>query len=303
MTAALFLLFLAADADRDSLDDKTEAKLLKQFRPEFLVDAHDCDGLPAEFKKGAATPTPGARNGTIYGQAFPLGANRIELHYYHLWTNDCGRGRHPLDAEHVAVLLENKKATYWIANGHDGTLCDRRHGAPAALLNATDKGARVWVSVGKHASFLSQKRCAGGCGADQCNHPVTMKDGPLINIGEAHHPAPGYEWIRVRQGSFHLPPKMETEFRSADLATLAGARDIIHLSPIPKPAQAFLRGGNTTGDALLTGQQHTESALATASTQVDEALAHAGGNVNSALATSAAHVKQSLKKAGRWLRR
>ena len=212
----------AADTDRDGLSDRLEEQLLKQFRPQLLIDAQDCDGRPAEFSRGTAV-RPGAKNGTIHGQVFRAGAF-IEIHYYHLWTSDCGWGGHALDAEHVSVLLEPQgrawKALAWMAAGHEGTLCDRRHGALAASLNAVDRGATVWVSRGKHASFLSQAACAGGCGADRCDHPLTLAPGKLLNIGEAHRPYPGYAWIRQRAGRFDLASKMTSDFSEADLAAM-----------------------------------------------------------------------------------
>jgi hypothetical protein len=292
LTILLATAVLAADLDRDTLDDKLEEKLLKQFRPTLLIDAADCDGRPAEFLKGAK-PTPGQRNGTIYGHAFPH-PRGIELHYYHLWTNDCGRGAHSLDAEYVAALLEQHGKTWhaiaWIANGHDGTLCDRRHGAPAAALNATHEGPAIWVSHGKHASFLSQQQCGGGCGGDRCDRPVTLPHGKLINLGEADAPMPGYEWIRTPTGVFHIAAKMTTEFASADLVALySGGGKLISLSPIPRPAQAAVLGGNAAVDGMATGGRHTESALATASEHVDRAVA-----------TSYEKVKGSLQRARRW---
>ena len=212
----------AADTDRDGLSDRLEEQLLKQFRPQLLIDAQDCDGRPAEFARGKVL-RPGAKNGTLYGQVFRAGAF-IEIHYYHLWTNDCGLRGHALDAEHVAVLLEPKgrswRALAWIAAGHEGTVCDRRHGALAAALGAVDRGATIWVSRGKHASFLSQAACGGGCGADRCDRPLTLTPGKLLNIGEAQRPYPGYEWIRLRAGRFDLSSKMSSEFGEADLAVM-----------------------------------------------------------------------------------
>lgn len=276
MLLILAFTLMAGDLDRDGLSDKLEDKLLKQFRPTLLLDAQECDGRPAEFAKGVTHAVPGAKNGTLYGQVFRTGTN-LEIHYYHLWANDCGRGSHPLDAEHVAVLLEpigkDWQAIAWIAAGHDGTLCDRRHGASAMALNAIRKGATVWVSHGKHASFLSQSNCSGGCGADRCERPVTMPPGKLINVGEAQAPYPGYQWIQTRVGGFHLAAKMTSEFAESDLAAMRKQNKLVSLTPIPRPAQAFLLGGNTAGDAIVIGNKHTEAALTKATEHVDRALA------------------------------
>lgn len=299
MRVALLLLAtvaLAADLDRDGLDDKLEAKLLRQFRPSLLIDAQDCDVRPAEFAKGAAKPTPGERNGTLYGQVsrHPRG---IEIHYYHLWANDCGRGAHPVDAEHIAVLLhaagKEWHAIAWIAAGHDGTLCDRRHGARADAIAAVDRGATVWVSYGKHASFLSQQRCSGGCGGDRCDRPVTLAAGKLINLGEANAPMPGYDWIRRPAGAIDIASKMGSEFSDADLTALVNGGDrLVSLTPVPRPAQAVVLGGNAAVDGMATGGRHTESALATAS-----------GHMDRAMATGVERVKGSLRKARAWWRR
>src|ERR1051326_9001673 len=101
------------DADHDGIDDALEAALLERFRPVFMVGSGDCDQLPAEFAAttplGSTPPRAIARNGTIYGQVFrrgsDAGAQLAEIHYYHLWTRDCGKRGHDLDAEHVAVLI------------------------------------------------------------------------------------------------------------------------------------------------------------------------------------------------------
>jgi hypothetical protein len=110
---------LAGDLDRDGLDDGLEQRLLEQFRPVFIVSAKDCDGRPAAVRPGRPNPEVVARDGTIYGQAFPLPEGRVELHYFHLWGRDCGRVAHPLDIEHVSARLELRdgrwRATHWFA--------------------------------------------------------------------------------------------------------------------------------------------------------------------------------------------
>ncbi len=98
------------DSDHDGLSDALEQRLLEQFRPEFRVGVKDCARLPAAFRPGTVTPTPEAEDGTLYGQVSPVrGPNaahpRVEVHFFHLWSRDCGEHGHPLDAEHVAVLL------------------------------------------------------------------------------------------------------------------------------------------------------------------------------------------------------
>ena len=141
------------DLDRDGVPDKLEQALLERFAPELVLSGEECDGLPAELTAGTRDPVVLARNGVLYGQAFRQRGRFIELHYFHLWGRDCGRVGHALDAEHVSALIEadrpdapakHWKARYWYAAGHEGTVCDRSHGARAASLLAVDRGPRVW---------------------------------------------------------------------------------------------------------------------------------------------------------------
>src|SRR5689334_19512847 len=91
----------AQDLDHDGLADPFEQQILVKFLPEFRISTDDCDGSPAEFVPGASTPVPLAKNGTIYGQVFRHRGDgstsaALEVHYYHLWTRDCGRLGHAL---------------------------------------------------------------------------------------------------------------------------------------------------------------------------------------------------------------
>ena len=160
----------AADTDHDGLSDALEQQLLARFVPKFMVGADDCSVLPAEFMAGVKVPQVRADNGTIYGQATPAqniggSAATTELHFYHLWRKDCGGHGHPLDTEHVAVLIRSDgaasdaaswKAVYWYAGAHENTVCDVSQIARASTLHAEDHGATVWISPGKHASYLNE---------------------------------------------------------------------------------------------------------------------------------------------------
>ena len=153
---------LRADSDHDGLSDALEQELLTQFMPRFMIGEHDCSIRPAEFKANSLTPEVLGDNGTIYGQAFPTKAANdhaliVELHYYHLWRKDCGGHGHPLDTEHVAVLIQASdtnigsakwKALYWYAAAHENTVCDVSQIARASSLHAEDHGAMVWISPG-----------------------------------------------------------------------------------------------------------------------------------------------------------
>lgn len=167
----------------DGLDDRLEQALLERFLPTFLLSAGECDGLPASFEPGSPEPRLRAKNGTIYGQVFrvaPMDRAQVavEIHYFHLWANDCGRGGHPLDAEHVSALVESTSlssaadqwtARLWYAAAHEDTICDASSGARASSLDAERGGGpRIFVSRGKHASYLTRGQCKWGCGVDAC---------------------------------------------------------------------------------------------------------------------------------------
>lgn len=83
----------------------------------------------------------------------------------------------------IEVAL-TKCASYFCLSGysgaHEDTVCDVSSGASAVELNAEDHGPEVWISNGKHASYLSHHQCSGGCGGD-----------PLREYGSACTPQSG----------------------------------------------------------------------------------------------------------------
>ena len=100
-----------ADSDHDGLSDQLEQSLLTQFAPKFSIGVQDCAGLPAEFTPGLREPAPAAEDGTIYGQVSPVKVAEDRSRWpkstsIDLWDRDCGAHGHPLDTEHVAVLVE-----------------------------------------------------------------------------------------------------------------------------------------------------------------------------------------------------
>ena len=187
------------DADGDGLNDELEQSLLAQFLPDFLMGRRECSSIPAEFAPDVTVPSVKEENGTIYGQAFPLKTSvsqerTVELHFYHLWKQDCGPRGHPLDVEHVSVLVSAPsingdaaqwKALYWYAAAHEDTVCDVSQIARASTLKAEDRGTTVWISRGKHASFLNQSLCGRGCGRDRCEdmEPIAVRQ--IINLGKS----------------------------------------------------------------------------------------------------------------------
>jgi hypothetical protein len=209
-TLALAVLAGASpsDLDRDGLKDRFEQELLERFLPTFQISRNDCDALPAEFARNRTEPRAIARNGTIYGRVSPRGKSSIEIQYFHLWTRDCGLFSHRLDAEHVTVLVTAKdlkqpagkwKAVYWYAGAHEDTLCENSASVEAVSLGAQTKGATVWISRGKHASYLDPSRCSRGCRTDDCGNSRVMPVSKVINLGEVEHPLNGSLFIHSRR--------------------------------------------------------------------------------------------------------
>jgi FG-GAP-like repeat len=222
---AEFAGYSGVDADGDGLPDDFEQAILTAFKPTWKFNDDDCDHLPAEFQTGNAVPTAVQRNGTIYGQVFFRSSIAsgffIEAHFYDLWHADCGYiNSHPLDAEHVSVLIRATQpsepiskwqATYWYFAAHEDTICDSGQHMSASRVNAQHSGATVWVAWGKHAAFRSQDRCNFGdlCHVDICVDPMTLSPLPM-NLGELGKPLNGALW--VSSGLWPLSRKMGTNF-------------------------------------------------------------------------------------------
>jgi hypothetical protein len=201
------------DSDHDGLNDALEQRLLQQFLPAFHIGRHDCSALPAEFLPGVPTPTVESEDGTVYGQVFLTKSSThehpiAEIHYYHLWRTDCGAHGHPLDTEHVATLVHADssdldtarwQSNYWFAAAHENTVCDVSQIARASTLHAEEHGAAVWISPGKHASYLNETLCRAGCGNDRCNDMTPLHVTRLINLGEQGAPMNGSVFIASHQ--------------------------------------------------------------------------------------------------------
>jgi len=245
----------AVDHDKDGLTDDFEQALLVKFEPTFMLSADECDGKPAEFMPGSNIPEVIAKNGTIYGQVFQTG-KFLEIHYYHLWSRDCGRLKHALDVEHVSALVEadGLKARYWYAAAHENTLCNASTGASATLLEAEEDGPVIWVSEGKHGSFLSSNKCRLGCGGDRCHASKVLRPAKLINIGEHGAPMNGAVWIDSDRWS--LPTKLRSDFPPAVMAQLqAHPTQIVSLNVPTPPTKAIILGGNSGLGAFILGQR------------------------------------------------
>lgn len=290
------------DSDHDGLADAEESALLTQFAPRFQVSATDCSTLPARFVPSLDKPVVQEENGTIYGQAFPRPGHKhqVELHFYHLWRSDCGEMSHNLDAEHVSALVERSrasewKALYWYAAAHENTLCDSSQMARAAAVDGELHGPLVWISRGKHASFLSDAVCTQGCGGDDCSDSVPLKAAEIINLGELTAPMNGAAWVDSSQ--WPLAAKMGrsdfTETRIARVDSLP-ATSIAWANPGKRPIVAAILGGNDALGGTATGLRATGTALNTADSDTGHAVSTASGSTGNGLTKTLRSVKKAL---------
>ena len=270
VAAALLLLWVPAaaaqDLDRDGLDDPIEQALLERFIPTFVLSAGECDGLPASFASGTEHPMLAASNGTIHGRAFPAAGGAIELQYFHLWARDCGRGGHALDAEHVSALIEPQPdgswaARLWYAAAHEDTICDQSSGARASTLDAESAGPIVYISRGKHASYLTPAQCRWGCGSDACPLGQPLRVAALVNIGEPGVPLNGATW--VASARWPLGAKLQSDFDPAVKARLdrPAVAHVISLMRHRRAPLAPVLAGDTALDGLAHAGSATTSAL------------------------------------------
>lgn len=287
------------DSDGDGLSDALEQALLLRFVPTFQVDPHDCAGAPTAFLPGRPDPVAAPGNGTIYGQATPrvlkgIAGPVVELRYFHLWTSDCGRFGHALDAEHVSALIAlgpgtadaEGRALYWYAAAHEDTMCDASQITRASTVTAENAGAVVWISHGKHASFLNQALCRRGCGGDRCGATQPLHVTRIVNLGEEQHPMNGSLWVASAEWPLAMK-LMRSDFDAAALARLEQLpdSDIAWVNPSKRPAQRTVAVADSTADALAMSNSKTDSAISLA-----------GSATGNALATTYSKVKHSLKR-------
>jgi hypothetical protein len=302
--------YASVDSDHDGLSDELEQALLAQFKPVFMVSEEDCSDVPAEFTPESRNPIVRAEDATIYGQVFLEKSSdparpTVEVHYYHLWKKDCGRMGHALDTEHVSVLIRASgtlststkwKAAYWYAAAHEDTVCDASQVSRASTLHAQDQGATVWISSGKHASFLNEELCRRGCGGDLCEKMAPLPVSKIVNLGEPGMPMNGAVWISSSR--WPLVIKMaRTDFQPATVTRLESLpdSDIAWVNPAKRPAQSTIAAGDSTIDALVASNQNTDSAISTAGDATRSALDKSYGNVKHALGASAHNVGKFLR--------
>jgi hypothetical protein len=290
-TALLVILVLSGiaaasdDKDVDGLPDELEQLLLEKFRPTFILSGSECDVAPAEFRAGSQTPLVLQRNGTIYGQVFRPGSSEtasaeqvLEIHYYHLWSRDCGRLSHMLDVEHVAVLVsaENLEkspaewtAKYWYAAAHEDTVCAASRWMSAQTINATNSGPQVWISAGKHASYLTLEKCAGGCGGDHCGGgAILARSFAVINIGEVDAPLNAALW--TGSTAWVLKAKMKSDF-PRDVLTKLTEADTVTAGERREVQGTIARSGSTM-NAVIASNRQTGEALAVAHADTTRSL-------------------------------
>ncbi len=280
------------------MSDALEQALIEQFRPHFLVDTGECAQVPAEFEAFSVKPRVEEHNAAIYARVSPSealipGVTALELHYYHLWEKDCGLvASHPLDVERVVALLvpsENGwKALYWYAAAHEGTLCDTSNAAPAAFLGATSNGPRVWISAGKHASYLSQKLCGQrGCGGDHCREAVDLPLGRLINLGEAHAPLNGAVWTASKEWPFES--KLGHIFDSGLIVQLEASDDrvLARVNGQLRHTQFSISIAGEALEALDTARRQGDGGVNEAEKQTGNALAKGWRAIGRALGHAA----------------
>ncbi len=306
-------LSLAADAppidsDADGLPDKFEQELLQKFAPRLLISAAECDKLPARFHPGRPEPHMQAQDGTLYGQVFRASPRSgpgvfIEVHYYHLWNRDCGRIGHALDAEHVSALVwaasaekpaSAWKARYWYAAAHEDTTCDASHGVRSEFIKAEVGGPTLWISAGKHASFLSREVCRGGCGGDNCHDMQPAAIAELINLGERTAPMNGAFWIR--SAAWPLAEKMQTDFSSAVLARMdeAPAFEFTPINESLAPLKVAIHVGGTTASAPITTARTTGAGLSTTTDAVGSSIEKSSSGTGNSLKRTVRAVWRAL---------
>jgi hypothetical protein len=300
-----------ADTDHDGLSDAQEQALLDKFVPKFQVSTTDCAVKPAEFAEGVRKPTARRRDGTIYGQVTPHesakgGDAMIEVHFYDLWSVDCGRMGHPLDAEHVSVLLQAKKidspledwkALYWFAAAHEDTVCDASQIAAAKALDAEEQGATIWISAGKHGAFLSEAICPQGCGGDRCVKMAPLQVARVINIGESDAAMHGALWVHSPE--WPLVAKMRSDFSATTIAGLDhGEGTPVERNEAHDSVKGTIYVANSVANGLGTSGSNTGAALNTADEKTEGALDKSAKSTGDALKKSTRAVGHFLHLSG-----
>jgi hypothetical protein len=278
------------DVDRDGLDDRVEQRLIERFQPRLRVSKLDCAERPSAFVAETTRPIPAWPDGTIYARVHQVDRSAepgawIEVQYFHLWAQDCGWNAHALDVEHVSTLLRADSrdaapdawtARYWYAAAHQDTVCDASHGARAESLGAADRGAMVWIARGKHASYLTARRCRWGCGSDRCPESVELKPAALVNLGERDAPLNGATW--VAWSGWPLGSRLQSDFTPQVISRIdrAAPGQVVAVNDIKTVVKAFLTSTSTGAVGLLKGRQGAGVVLGATGRAMGKAVAVTG---------------------------
>jgi len=226
---------------------------------------------------------------------------------------------HPLDAEHISALLRatgknvtDWHAVYWYAAAHEDTVCDASQLTRASTLHAEEHGAIVWISQGKHASFLDEELCRHGCGGDRCHEPGPMSIAALINLGELKAPMNGATWIaspswplseKMERSDFHCRTHRASRTASRHRHRVGQSRSASRTrrdcgqqtQPSTEPSPAAL----SPSDALVLSNRRTDTALVLAGNHTGNALSETERSTSNAVGKSYRNVRKALGSAAR----
>jgi hypothetical protein len=174
-------------------------------------------------------------------------------------------------------------------------VCDASSGATGQALRATQTGPFVYVSRGKHASYLNRGHCKWGCGSDICDPGPASPRASVVNLGEPEAPLNGAAWLRSRR--WGLAGKLATDFDPALRARFDhdAPTTVLALRAGRRPFQAPILGGDTGLDALVEAGEAATLSLEAAA----DATATAVQATGNAAATAA---RKTLRGVGWFLR-
>ena len=132
------------------------------------------------------------------------------------------------------------------------------------MIGADTSGPRVFVSRGKHASYLDRGQCKWGCGGDECSDDRVVVPSRIVNIGERNAPLNGALWIHSDR--WPMRDKLGSDFEPALRARLDNPDDdhVIPLMQHRRGPQAPVLAGDTALDGIEIAAESTKGALGTA---------------------------------------
>ena len=162
-------------------------------------------------------------------------------------------------------------------------MCDASSGARAATVRAADGGPYVYVSRGKHASYLARGQCKWGCGSDICEPGPPLGRSRVINMGEPDAPFNGATWLTSKR--LTLARRLSTDFDPGLRARLDRQQPstVQVLTVALRPWQAPILGGDTGLDALIMAGDAAAGAVASTAEATSAAGASTGRAVGAAV--------------------